>query len=117
MRSLHENKNNHTNRSNNSMIKQPLMSYERAYKEIYETFVLWLVEFKQMKPDKDFSEDRIDGALTSLASIVAEMEDYKPEIKIIREEIETWGKDLKGDKNESRNKNARRNTETDSGQW
>lgn len=82
--------------TDNSMAEQPeVMTYEKAYKKAYETFVLWLVGFKNMKPDENFSQDRINGSMEALASMIVEMEDYKPEIKILREELETWGNDIR----------------------
>lgn len=81
--------------TNHSVAKQPTMTYEKAYKRVYECFLGWLEKFNEMKPDEYFNADRIDGAITSIASMLAEMEDCQPEIRVIREERDTWKKDLK----------------------
>ena len=61
------------------------MSYEEAYKKAYDCFLGWLVSFNKMKPDKDFTKDRLQGMKEIVYNTLNEMEDLIPEMKIIRE--------------------------------
>ena len=70
------------------------MTYEEAYKKIYEYFVGWKVSIDKMTPSNDYSEDRIFGMQQMIGNVVNEMECLTPEIKIIREETETWKDEL-----------------------
>ena len=73
----------------NSLAEQQVNNmnmYEEAYKKTYECFLGWLEKFNQMKPDKDFSEDRIFGMKNATENVLAEMESYNPDLKVIRED-------------------------------
>lgn len=80
------------------------MTYEEAYIKIYEELIQWLIHFRKMKPDKAFSADRIFGMKNVTENILHIMEEKIPDVKVIREELETWENDLsKGGSHGQRN--------------
>ena len=75
--------------TDNSMDEQQVNDmgiYEEAYKKTYECFLGWLEKFNEMKPDKDFTEDRIFGMKNATENVIVEMESHIPELKVIRED-------------------------------